>query len=379
MKRILFYDDGCGFGGHSISAVDAVKYLLENTALEVFFIYFQGNQRLEERLDLLARSFTFLKLYPQVFQEAKLRNIGALLEFPIVTQIAHTISTINPDLVIVIQGTIELSSLGLLAAKKAKYKTISFIPLTQSASLMQSQFSRIRDLINLYFYRLPDGFITTSNRAKSNLIKHRVRSKISVAYYGPDLKIWQRQDRTKARQKYHIDNSDYVVALIARIQFNHKGHDFLITSMAKHTNQLENIKVLIVGDGSDESELRKLIETYNLTERVKMIPWGSDLSSIYSAVDMLIIPSRFEGLPLVMLEAMYYSLPIVASNTDGMLEVLPQEWLFPFGDSDAAIETLLRVKNSDNTKYLLQHKQRIITEFNLDEFGKQFHKAICAV
>lgn len=60
-----------------------------------------------------------------------------------------------------------------------------------------------------------------------------------------------------------------------------------------------------------------------------------------------------------------------------MVEVLPQEWLFQFGNSESAIATLLKVKNSDNTEYLLSHRKRIVTEFNLGEFGKNFYKAIC--
>ncbi|PSB40597.1 hypothetical protein C7B80_33040 [Cyanosarcina cf. burmensis CCALA 770] len=377
MKRILFYDDGSGFGGHSISAIDAVKYLLENTNLKVGFMFYQGNQRLYDRLTLLVREFKYLELYPIEFKAARFRNLGALLSFPVVAKIAQTISIIKPDVIIVVQGTIELSSLGLLAAKKADLKAISFIPLTQSLSLMQGKLSKLRDFINLHFYKLPDAFITTSAQAKYNLVQQGVKSKISVVYYGPDLRIWHRQERNISRQKYGIDNSDYVVALVARIELKHKGHDFLITSMAKYASKLENIKLLIVGDGSDEAKLQKLIQTSGLSERVKIIPWGDDLSYIYSAIDMLVIPSRLEGLPLVMLEAMYYGLPIVASNIDGMLEILPQEWLFKFGDSEAAIETLLRVKNSDNTKYLLNHKKRIMTEFNLDEFGKNFYKTLC--
>ena len=78
-----------------------------------------------------------------------------------------------------------------------------------------------------------------------------------------------------------------------------------------------------------------------------------------------------------MLEAMYYSLPIVASNVDGMAEVLPKEWLFKFGDSNSLIETMLRIKHKDNTEALSKNKSLILTQFNFERFGENFYKAIC--
>ncbi|MBD2307320.1 hypothetical protein H6G17_17715 [Chroococcidiopsis sp. FACHB-1243] len=78
MKRILFYDDGSGFGGHSISAIDAVKYLLENTNLKVGFMFYQENQRLYDRLTLLVREFKHLELYPMEFKAARFRNLVGL-------------------------------------------------------------------------------------------------------------------------------------------------------------------------------------------------------------------------------------------------------------------------------------------------------------
>jgi glycosyltransferase involved in cell wall biosynthesis len=241
---------------------------------------------------------------------------------------------------------------------------------------MKGKLAAIRDRINLYYHSLPDEFIAISNSGKNMLVQQGVRSKISVVYCGPELQLCKLQDRSESRRKYGINDKDYVVGLIGRIQFLHKGHDFLIDSISKYLNKLENIKLIIVGDGPDENILKSLINSKGLNKLVTLVPWSNDLSYIYSAIDMLVIPSRFEGLPLVMLEAMYYSLPIVASNVDGMAEVLPKEWLFQFCDSHSLIETMLRVKHKDNTKILSNNKSRILTEFNYNRFGENFYKAI---
>lgn len=380
MMNVLFYDDGSSFGGHHVTVIDAIQYLVENTDIDVGFLFYEGNIRLHERLNLIKQEGGIIALYPMKYKQAKLKTIGALFSSSI-RKIKDLMTKINPDIVIVAQGSIEMCSLGVLAAKRGNYKTVSFIALPQKISVMKGKMALLRDIINLYYYRLPDGFITISNSAKSMLIQHGVKSKISVAYCGPNLKLCKLQDRSEARSKYGIDKGDYVVALIGRIQFVHKGHDFLIDSISKHLGKLEkeNIRLIFVGDGPDESLLKSMIKSKNLNNIVSFVPWGNDLSYIYSAIDMLIIPSRFEGIPLVMLEAMYYGIPIVASNLDGIAEVLPREWLFQYGDGDSLIETLLNVKNrdDDNTELLAKNKLRILTTSNAEKFGEKFYEAIC--
>jgi len=92
----------------------------------------------------------------------------------------------------------------------------------------------------------------------------------------------------------------------------------------------------------------------------------------------LLIPSRFEGVPLVMLEAMSCGLPVVASNVDGMAEVLPEAWLFASGNSRAMIDALLRVKNSDYAALAESNKDLVLREFSITRFCMKFSEAVFA-
>lgn len=375
MKSVLFYDDGAEFGGHEVMTVEAVKYLVRNTDLNIRFMFYEGNTILHEQISLIRNSFGNLKLYPIKYKSGRLQNIKTLFSFLKLKRIKSLIKNINPDIVVVAQGRIEASTMGLVAAKRCGYKTISYIPIAHKVSVAGNKIgSAFRDTINSYFYSLPDRFITVSHSMKDLLIARGVTSKISVVYNGIDIKKYKAQGRRGSRQRYSIDDEDYAVALIGRIQFKQKAHDFLIDTISKHRSRLRNIKLLIVGNGPDKDVLRSIIESKNLNSLVSLIPWSDDLSYIYSAIDMLVIPSHFEGVPLVMLEAMYYGLPIVASNVDGMAEILPKEWLFQPGDSNSMIETLIRVKNGNNTDIIQRNKSRIVTEFNIDNFGHKFYE-----
>jgi hypothetical protein len=64
MTRILFYDDANGSGGHTITAIDAVKYILRNSDLAIDFAFFEGNNRLKNQLMILKEQNSNLRLHP---------------------------------------------------------------------------------------------------------------------------------------------------------------------------------------------------------------------------------------------------------------------------------------------------------------------------
>ncbi|MBE9248169.1 glycosyltransferase family 4 protein [Dolichospermum sp. LEGE 00240] len=376
MKHILFYDDVYLFGGHQVTAIDAVKYLLENTNINISFIFYEGNTRLCERLNCMSKNHNRIELYPISFKTPiKYRSFEILLFYQRIKNIRSLIRSISPDVVVVVQGYIELSSPGLIAAKKEGKRTISFIPMAKKISGKGIK-ELILNNIQQYLYRLPDKFITTSTSSKNMLLTCGASSDISVVYYGPDTSLCKIKNREESRIKYGISKEDYILAIIGRVQFVHKAQDFLVQTLLEHRQKLENIKLFVVGDGPDELQLRKIVQSNNMNDIVTFVPWENDLSYIYSAIDMLVIPSWYEGLPLVMLEAMYYGLPIIASDVDGMAEVLPNQWLFKCGDSNALIETFFKVMQADNSEFIFKNNQRILSEFNVNIFGENFLEAI---
>ena len=376
IKHILFYDDVYVFGGHQVTAIDAVKYLLENTNINISFIFYEGNTRLCERLNCLSKNYNRIELYPISFKTPiKYRSFEILLFYQRIKNIRSLIRSISPDVVVVVQGYIELSSPGLIAAKKEGKRTISFIPMAKKISGKGIK-ELILNNIQQYFYRLPDKFITTSTSSKNMLLTCGAISDISVVYYGSDISLCKIKNREESRMKYGISKEDYILAIIGRVQFVHKAQDFLVQTLLEHRQKLKNIKLFVVGDGPDELQLRKIVQSNNMNDIVTFVPWENDLSYIYSAIDMLVIPSWYEGLPLVMLEAMYYGLPIIASDVDGMAEVLPNQWLFKCGDSNALIETFFKVMQADNSEFIFKNNQRILSEFNVNIFGENFLEAI---
>jgi glycosyltransferase involved in cell wall biosynthesis len=83
-----------------------------------------------------------------------------------------------------------------------------------------------------------------------------------------------------------------------------------------------DVRFLIAGNGPEEQSLRGEADALGLRDAVVFSGYLADVRHVYLAADVLLMPSRFEGLPMTLLEAMAMEVPVVASNVDGMAEVL---------------------------------------------------------
>jgi glycosyltransferase involved in cell wall biosynthesis len=164
----------------------------------------------------------------------------------------------------------------------------------------------------------------------------------------------------------------YTLAIVGRVSFGTKGHDVLLRALTR----IPDAQLLIVGDGPDDAHVDAMIDGLDLAGRVRRIPWQDDMSAIYSSVDMVVIPSRFEGLPLVALEAMFFELPIAAADMGAMREVLPESWLFPVGDDAACAATIERLRRADVRETLAANRERVLRELNEEAYGARFHAAL---
>lgn len=122
-----------------------------------------------------------------------------------------------------------------------------------------------------------------------------------------------------------------------------KGVDTLIRSIAALRGQIPSVRLEIAGAGPDQDRLESLVRAAGLADRVKFLGWQDNLAAIMAHWAVFALPSMDEGLPIVMLEAMGSSLPVVASVCGGLPEVVEDGrtgWLVPPNDPEALAERL---------------------------------------
>jgi glycosyltransferase involved in cell wall biosynthesis len=205
-----------------------------------------------------------------------------------------------------------------------------------------------------------------------------VEERISVVEYGPERSMVIAYDRQTAREQFGF-KEEYIAALIGRLEFSQKCQDFLIRTVANFRDVFNGYRFLIVGDGPDLQAAIDLVTELNIGELIEFMAWQDDMSILYPALDAVLIPSRYEGVPLVMLEAMACRIPVLASAVDGMVDVLPDENLFAYGNAGEMVEKLCGLRNKDNQETLDQLAHVIETRLNATVFADQFTQEILRI
>jgi glycosyltransferase involved in cell wall biosynthesis len=373
---VLFYNDVADFGGHEAMTLRAIECLTQHKDLPVHAIYYEDNSRFENRLMDIARTTGNLNLIPLPFCSRSLQTFRSLISFRKIKHLMGLMKRINPSVVVVSQGRIEACCMGLLAAKRAGFRTISYLPMAHPVSVSGKLIAvRLREKVNEYFYRLPDKIITISESAREMLLERGVRN-VVVVPNGIEIKPAIRANRKRFREELGITEDQYLVGTIGRIDFRQKGQDFALEAIRRFRHQLQGYRFIFVGEGPDRQIFREMLTEASLSPLVQTMDWCSDPQKIYAGIDILMIPSKFEGVPLVMLEAMANELPIIASNSDAMAELLPQNWLFPFGDHQALFDRLMEVRYADNSRPLESHRELILGQFTNEKFSINMREAI---
>ena len=122
---------------------------------------------------------------------------------------------------------------------------------------------------------------------------------------------YNEQIRQKYREDYNLQNS-FVIGNVGRMVYQ-KNQEFLIDVFFEVRKSISNAKLVIIGDGELREKLEKQVEEYGLENDVLF--WGKreDVNCWYQVMDVFCLPSRFEGLGIVMIEAQAAGLPCVGS------------------------------------------------------------------
>ena len=114
-----------------------------------------------------------------------------------------------------------------------------------------------------------------------------------------------------------------------------------------------------------------------MSDMITLYPWSNDTRSIYPALDALVIPSSYEGVPLVMIEAIDCCIPVIATKVGGMAEFLPEEWLFDRGDDQRLITLILSCRSSHIRTTATMIKNTFAKIFSKEVSRMEFVDKLC--
>ncbi|MCU4595636.1 glycosyltransferase family 4 protein [Acinetobacter radioresistens] len=153
----------------------------------------------------------------------------------------------------------------------------------------------------------------------------------------------------------NIPSLDYKTILcVGRLTYQ-KGFDLLITAWARVAQQVPDWKIVIVGSGEDEQMLKQMAKSLGVDDSIIFAGQQKNMSTFYRQASFFCMSSRFEGLPMVLLEAQSYGLPIVAFDCDtGPAEIVQHNingLLVESGNINGLTNSLLELINLSNIQY----------------------------
>lgn len=169
--------------------------------------------------------------------------------------------------------------------------------------------------------------IAVSEKTKQNLVHEGIDpSKIEIILNGVEIPPQLSQARKSVFQEFSIPENAAVAACIGQL-CQTKGQDLLIEACAILEQQNQTLVLLLVGEdlqhhGLYQKKLKELAQAHGIENRIRFIGLRQDVPRLIQASNFVVLPSRIEGLPLVILEAMASAKPVIATDVGGISEVV---------------------------------------------------------
>jgi len=200
--------------------------------------------------------------------------------------------------------------------------------------------------------RLSTHVIAVSASVRDYAIRHEglPADRVDTVYNGIDLTQFQPgpEKRAEARARFGLPQDAFVVTGVGRLSYQ-KNFGLFLEVAARVLKGRPQAYFLIAGTGDEEAALRRQARDLGLDARLKFLGFVADMRSLYPAADVLMLTSRYEGLPITILEAMATGTAIVSSNLDGVQEVLRDDEdsaLVAPGDAQAFAQRLRALMDS---------------------------------
>ena len=141
------------------------------------------------------------------------------------------------------------------------------------------------------------------------------RDKVVVMNNAIELSVYAYDKRIREQYRRELKLEDkLVIGNVGRLVYQ-KNQEFLLSVFKEICEMRKDCVLLLVGEGEKETEYRQYVEENNLAEQVVFLGHRKDVSCLLQAMDLFCLPSRFEGLPLVLIEAQAAGVKCLYSNT----------------------------------------------------------------
>jgi L-malate glycosyltransferase len=232
----------------------------------------------------------------------------------------------------------------------------------------------------------PDRIISVSSDLGEYWKRHADPRKVMVLRNGVDLeRISSSLSAAEAKQRLGMAGDSFVVGIAARLE-RVKRLDLFVAAAAYLAGRIPNSRFVIAGGGRQEQRLRQLVFDSGMQARLLLLGERSDVYDVLRAMDVLLLCSDHEGVPMVMLEAMTLGAAVVSREVGGIPEVIDHRRtgiLVSTGSPEALGDACLELfEKPDLRASLVQAaRQEILEKYSAEKNAEsvfQVYRSLCA-
>ncbi len=358
--KVLQIVEGFNFGGAETKLLELVKRM----DLERFETTVIGLGLGDEIADL----FFALDCRVMVFQRQRTVDFGLL------RRIRHFIATEGIE--IVMSTLFYADMMAALAGHKAGAKGVfCWETISSPKWLVPHRLWAYR-----YAVRKVDKVISVSQATARWLVEKRkvAEHKVMVIPYGVDIEKFTPQVKSLHRLDIGCSDSDFIIGQVSRLN-EQKGHVYLIEAADRILQQIPNAKFVWVGDGPLRATLEAHIQSKGLQDRFVLLGFRQDVADLLPLFDVFTLPSLYEGLPNVVLEAMACGVPVIATPVDGTKEAVVDGetgFLIPVKNSCELARRIIQCAMDEalRRRLSLAARRRVEEEFSIEQQIKRFEE-----
>jgi glycosyltransferase involved in cell wall biosynthesis len=362
--RVLAYADSAVFSGAEAVLCDVARDLSASPAIELTCVAPHGNRRLVEGLseatgvapiDVPAQPLRLAAVH--LYDPRRLWTVRGILVGE------------EPDVLLVNLGSAEYGATPLLLPLKGS-KALGFLHVPGGFSDFGFRLGGLRERLARIPMRNLDAVCVLTQSARQTVERVWAGEGPDVHCLPPERPRLEAIPRARAREELGLPDGP-IVGMAGRITLAQKGQDTFARAAGLLLHRNPDLRFAVVGEGPDEAALEKLLDGLGIRGRFHLLGQVAPIDGFLSAIDAIAIPSNFEGLGLIALEALELGVPGVASSCDGLRDVWPARWQVKPGEPRelaARLDELLQLPTSEREDAVLEGR-RLLDAATADNLG----------